>query len=719
MVIAAWSLAFWHSHQVEQKLYRDTGLRMQTMAETYAAHAALSLTIADESLKRLQETLRRDGEAAFGRVGSIMSREDTVGGAINRVALVDQSGVTRHSYINGAATAIINLSDRDYFKAFRDDPTDRILVTEPILGKASGKWIILFVRPVLADGKFAGVIFVGLDADQLSKLVSIPNEPGLLITLLSPGNHIVARSEGGEQMVGRKIEMPPEALNSKAFDLVSPVDGVRRRFAVRTTPDWGMRVIAGMDHGVIQDEVNDHARIALLPAALLSLLLLPTILIVRRAMQQQQSAEHERDVEAARSRTILESMSEGVLLVDVHSRVVFANEAAERWIPNLNGAIFPEAISASDLALTTEDGSPYAVDDPLSYLCLESGLDLDDVWLIETNPQKQMQWLAMRARPLLMEDGKIGGAVITLDDRTDEHERIADVEMSRTVLARMNDAVMITDARANIVMVNAAYTHLSGYAEAELIGKPASVGGSSRQDDAFWATMWQTLTQQKKWSGKVWNRRKNGSEYCVWHTITTVQDMRGQVVRYVAVSRDITEQQENEANLWQRANFDPLTGLANRTRFSDRLSQLLVSATRHKQKFAVCYLDLDHFKPVNDTLGHAAGDELLQQVAQRMRATLRTEDTLARVGGDEFALLLPRVESADDVAVVAEKILAAIHQPFALEAGPATIGISLGAAVFPRDGANAEMLVAAADKALYAAKMAGRNTWRMAEEKPR
>ncbi|MDQ5945266.1 MAG: hypothetical protein QG619_686, partial [Pseudomonadota bacterium] len=377
---------------------------------------------------------------------------------------------------------------------------------------------------------------------------------------------------------------------------------------------------------------------------------------------------------------------------------------------------FPDALAAAGMSLVTEDGNPYAIANPLGFVCLESGLEVDDAWLMDSDPQKRLQWLAMRARPLLADDSKISGAVITIVDRTDEHERISDAEMSRTILSRMNDAVMVTDARANILMVNSAYTRLSGYSETELIGKTANIGRSERQDSAFWAAMWQALTQQKKWSGKVWNLKKDGSEYCVWHTITAVHDLRGRVVRYVAVSRDITDQQEKEADLWRRANFDPLTGLANRTRFDDRLTQLLASATRHKQAFAVCYLDLDRFKPVNDTLGHAAGDELLRQVAQRMRTTLREEDLLARIGGDEFALLIPRVASADSALVVARKILAAIELPFVLVAGTANIGVSLGIAVCPDHGQSAEALLAAADTALYAAKAAGRNTWRLAAE---
>jgi diguanylate cyclase (GGDEF)-like protein/PAS domain S-box-containing protein len=713
VVAAAWSLAFWQSDKIEQKLFADAGRRMQATAQAYASHAALSLAVADESLKRLQETLRRDGEPALGEVARIMSREDSVSGGINRVAMVGKDGKTCHTYLNGITALPVDVSDRDYFKAFRDDPRDRILITEPIRGRASGQWIVLFVRPVLADGQFAGVIFVGFDVSQFARLVSTSEEAGLLITLLSEGSQVVARSEASEQMVGRKVVLPPQASGRNAYDLFDPDDDVTRRYAVRNVPDWGMRVVAGMDHRVIQGEIDSYTRIALLPALLLSLLLLPAGLIIRRTARRQAAAERERDKAAARFRTILESMSEGVLLVDAQGKVLIANDAATQWLSVQPGEHFSAALTASGLSLVTEDGNAYAIADPLTYLCLESGLEFDDAWLMETNPEKSLQWLAMHARPMFDEDDAVSGAVITLDDRTSDHVRIADAEMSRTILSRMNDAVLITDARASIIMVNTDYARLTGFTEAELIGKSPH-GRSARQDDAFWATVWQSLTQQKKWSGKVWNLKKDGSEYCIWLSISTVLDLRGHVVRYVAVSRDITEQQAKESDLWQRANFDPLTGLANRTRFDDRLAHALMSSARHQQRFAVCYLDLDHFKPVNDTFGHAAGDELLRQVAQRMAACLRKEDTLARIGGDEFALLMPRIDSADGTIVVAEKILAAIALPFELEAGTARIGISLGIAVYPEHGESADALIAAADQALYAAKMGGRNLWQLA-----
>lgn len=499
ILIAAWGLALWHSHDIKQQTFASADRRMQTMAEAYASHAALSLAIADESLQRLQETLKHEGPEGFARIAKIMSREDTYGGAINRAVLVGPDGRTGESYVNGNSVGSVDVSERDYFKAFRDNPTDRVFVSEPIIGKSSGKWIVLFVRPVINNGKFAGVIFVGLDSAQWGRVVKIPETDGVLITLLSPENRIIACSHNPEHATGKLIVLPASTLMSNPpFDYTSPIDNITRRSAMRDVPDWGMRIVAGIDLDLLNAEVDKHNQIALLPALLLTLLLLPTIFIGRYALRRQQAAERERNEETARSRTVLESMSEGVLLIDSAGVITFANNSATKWLDTPCTTTFSEALTASGLSLVTEDGTAYAIADPLSSTCLQSGLTLDDAWLVETDQEKNRQWLSICAHPLFMENGKVRGAVITLVDRTDEHERITDAEMSRTILDRMNDAVMITDARASILMANAAYLHLSGFAEHELLGSMASIGHSERHDEAFWAEMWQTLTQQGK-----------------------------------------------------------------------------------------------------------------------------------------------------------------------------------------------------------------------------
>lgn len=715
VLAVAWSLALVHSRDVRQKTLAEGGWQMETMAEAYASHAQLSLAVADETLQRLQQVLNHDGEAAFGRVARIISREDAVVGNIDRVVLVGPDGRTGESYVKGEKVVSVDVSDREYFKAFRDDPTDRIFVTEPIIGKTSGKWIILFARPVLAKGRFAGLIFVGLEAGSLAHLVKTSENSGVTITLLSPGGRIIARSAAAEEAIGKRLAVPDQAQEGgSAFPFTSPIDGITRLSATRSVPDWGMRIVAGIDLNKLENEITAHNRIAVIPALLLTLLLAPAALLVRRAVRAQQAAERARLSEATRSRKVLEDMNEGVLLIARDGQISFANDAAQGWLGEPVGRPFQKALEAAGLSLVTEDGMPFAVSNPLEHLCLQSGLGLEGAWLLDS-ASEQERWLALRAHPLFDDENQISGAIATIVDRSGEHERITEAEMSKTVLARMSDAVLITDAQTTIRMINAAFTRLSGYSAEEAVGQKPAFLGSERHDDVFWATVWETLKRDGNWSGKVWNRHKNGHEYCVWHTITAVRDLGGRVSRYVAVSRDITEQQAQEADLWQRANFDPLTGLANRARFEDRLAQTFTHVARHEHAFAICYLDLDRFKPVNDTLGHAAGDAVLRQVAQRMRAVVRKDDTLARIGGDEFALLIPRLKSVDGTIRVAEKIISALNLPFVIDEGTAKIGVSIGIAIYPQHGKDAATLTANADRALYRAKAEGRNTWRFAE----
>jgi diguanylate cyclase (GGDEF)-like protein/PAS domain S-box-containing protein len=449
---------------------------------------------------------------------------------------------------------------------------------------------------------------------------------------------------------------------------------------------------------------------AYLSAALLTLLLAATLLVVRNASHQLQTTHRALRKEIRRSRKVFESMKEGVLLLDLEGRISFANVAARAWLPDARGHRFTSVIAKAGLALTNEDGSALADTDPIRSFCIKRGCDLDGVWLTRADDH-DAAWLEVSIKVVRDENEIVSGATLTITDRSEEHDRLTESALSESILANMHEAVMITDAQGIIVRINPAFTRITGYASEEVLGRTPRVLRSSQHDAEFHSTFWQQLKREGHWSGRYWNRRKSGEEYCSSQTVTSVCDTRGQVVRYITVSRDITDQKIRENELWQRANFDPLTGLANRTRFADRVAQALVHAHRHGNTFALCYLDLDHFKPVNDTLGHAAGDELLRQVAQRMNAVLREEDLLARIGGDEFALLLTQLPEMGDAAYVAGKLVDSISKPFELLEGVASIGISIGIAQYPGDGDSEETLTAAADRALYFAKAGGRNRW--------
>jgi diguanylate cyclase (GGDEF)-like protein len=221
--------------------------------------------------------------------------------------------------------------------------------------------------------------------------------------------------------------------------------------------------------------------------------------------------------------------------------------------------------------------------------------------------------------------------------------------------------------------------------------------------------MWHEIGNFGQWQGEIWNRKKDGEDYLEWLSIAAVKDEQGKVSHYIGIFSDITSEKESEERLLYLAHYDQLTGLPNRILFNDRLTQALAQAKRGQLQVAVMFLDLDGFKLVNDTLGHAAGDELLRQVAQRLTSCLRATDSVARFGGDEFTIVLPAIEDRSDVIRVANKIIEEVARPYPLDGSEAAITTSIGISLYPGDGADPSVLIHRADNAMYHTKRHGKN----------
>ncbi|MFP2767985.1 EAL domain-containing protein [Oceanisphaera sp. KMM 10153] len=287
------------------------------------------------------------------------------------------------------------------------------------------------------------------------------------------------------------------------------------------------------------------------------------------------------------------------------------------------------------------------------------------------------------------------------------------LQLAERVIDASLEGVMITNAKGQIEFVNPAFTHTTGYLLEEVMGKTPAVLSSGRHDTDFYNGMWHTLQQKGYWRGEIWNRRKSGQLYLELLTITAISDAEGNNSHYAALFSDITHIRENEDQIRKLAYYDALTKLPNRRLLEDRLELAIRHAHRHQQRLAVLFIDLDHFKQVNDTLGHAAGDELLLDVSRRMTALLREDDTLARLGGDEFIALLPNLSKPDEVTRIARRLLDAIGEPFQIKGQSFRISCSLGVSLYPDDAADVEQLLHHADAAMYRAKQEGRNSFRL------
>lgn len=271
------------------------------------------------------------------------------------------------------------------------------------------------------------------------------------------------------------------------------------------------------------------------------------------------------------------------------------------------------------------------------------------------------------------------------------------------------NGIVITDKQGIIEWINPAFTELTGYSEAEVLGQKTSVLKSGEHDRDFYRSMWDTIMAGKVWQGTMVNQRKDGTFYVEEQTITPVLNKDGETSRFIAIKQDVSDRVRAEKKMEFLATHDPLTKLPNATLFYDRLNHAIQKAKRIDTFIGVLFLDLDGFKGVNDTLGHTYGDELLRVIGRRLQATTRQSDTVARVGGDEFTLILEELERPEDAGKVAQKIIRALTEPHIIDGNEVCVGTSIGVSVYPQDGLDADTLVNRADKAMYKAKQGGKN----------
>lgn len=285
------------------------------------------------------------------------------------------------------------------------------------------------------------------------------------------------------------------------------------------------------------------------------------------------------------------------------------------------------------------------------------------------------------------------------------------LQLAAGVFQHAQEGIVITDAAANIIDVNDTFVALTGYHRDEALGRNPRFLASGEHDVEVYRELWNSLEKRGFWRGDLVNRRKDGTRYVQQTSISAVKDAQGRVRNYVGLSSDITALRDSQQKLEQMAYYDALTGLPNRRLLSDRLKLAIAQAARGERLLAICYLDLDGFKPINDQWGHAAGDVLLVDAARRLMNNVRAGDTVSRLGGDEFVVLLGNLNHFDECEVALERIRHALNRPFLLKEGEARVSASMGVTLFPIDGAEPDMLLRHADQAMYQAKQAGRNRY--------
>lgn len=323
----------------------------------------------------------------------------------------------------------------------------------------------------------------------------------------------------------------------------------------------------------------------------------------------------------------------------------------------------------------------------------------------------QVIWGHLTVSMMRDDAGKPVSAIGMLMDITKRREDLEQLRQAAAVFRSTSEGVVITDADTRILAVNRAFSEITGYSEAEILGQTPRLLQSGHHDDAFFAAMWRSIQETDSWHGEIWNRRKNGEIYPEWLAISTVRNEAGALVNYVGVFSDITTVKDAQAKLEYQAHHDPLTGLPNRIMFRDRVNRAIARAQRHGHVACLMFIDLDRFKDINDSLGHAVGDQVLIEIAERLQQRLRGEDSVSRHGGDEFTVLIESLKDARQAARFAKKILPWFEQPILIDEHELYITASIGISSFPGDGDSPEILIRNADTAMYQAKASGRNTY--------
>lgn len=317
--------------------------------------------------------------------------------------------------------------------------------------------------------------------------------------------------------------------------------------------------------------------------------------------------------------------------------------------------------------------------------------------------------VSVTVSPIRDEKGLIIGASKIARDITERKLLESRLALTSNVFTHTNEGIVVSDANGVVIEVNPAFSRITGYQREDVIGQKPLMFLSERQDVDLLSKIAMSLQSGNYYQGEVWSKKKDGIHFAVLLNINTVREAKGTTINYIAIFSDITLLQMKQEQIEHIAHFDALTDLPNRSLLADRLQQAMMVARRQQQKLAVLYLDLDGFKAINDTYGHAAGDALLVMVSGRMKAAMRDSDTLARMGGDEFVAVLQNVNTLQDCYPLVQRILDACSQEMLIQGHAMQVSVSIGMTLYPEDDVDADQLIRHADHAMYQAKQSGKN----------
>jgi diguanylate cyclase (GGDEF)-like protein/PAS domain S-box-containing protein len=439
---------------------------------------------------------------------------------------------------------------------------------------------------------------------------------------------------------------------------------------------------------------------------------------VKQMQLQRKQAQDALEAKHVQLADIVSFLPDATLAIDKDRRVIIWNKAIE----DMTGVPAAMMIGKGDCAYAVPfygHARPQLVD--LAFMndkelvhqypsiVKEGNSIVSEVFCSALN-DNQGAWVFVKATPLHDQFGNVVGAIEVIRDISNFKRAEQGLRLAASVFTHAREGIVITDAKGIILEVNDTFSKITGYARDEVIGNNPRVLKSARQDRNFYINMWTSLTTMGHWHGEIWNRKKNGDVYAELLTISAVRNQSNVTQHYVGLFSDITHIKDHQRQLEHIAHYDGLTSLPNRMLLADRLIQAMLQCKRRGQSLAVVYLDLDGFKVINDTYGHAVGDQLLITLADRMKHGLREGDTLARIGGDEFVAVLCDLTDRSNSEQSIVRLLGAAANPLNIDGYTVQVTASLGVTFYPQcDEVDADLLLRQADQAMYQAKVAGKN----------
>ena len=702
-----------NAHREHSRIEAAERERLTTQSKVIEDNLARQLTAINLSLESIMAELPSWQGSAAGREEAVRNLKtlDAAMPSVRSFLVLDAHGSVTLSDL--AELVGRDLSQREYFQTAVRSLNPKTLYVSSPFKTVLGNFVITVSR-VFFDkgGKCAGVVAASVDPVEIQILLSsVRYTDDMRLRLLHGDGKVFVVEPALADVLGRDLSASSSFFSHHVksgaplnyFNAASVSTGDERLAVLRTIapPELAMDkplVIAiSRNAEALFAQWHRDIRNQILSYALLVLLSVAGLLFLRRQSAQQR-------LNSQRLKLATAAAGVGIWEFTLATRTYHWDDAMYTLF-----GLDPKNANArnDDWHQLMLPGELERIKDATRAV-LRTGEGFDLTFRIR-RPDGQLRFMRNRAALHDEGTGHYTRLIGTTVDVTERMRREDELRIAATAF-ECQEAILVTDANQLILRVNRAFTELHGYSAEEVLGRSPRLLQSGRHERSFYQAMLAELESAGAWQGEVWNRRKSGEIFPEWLSITAVRNDEGLVTHYVATQTDITQRLAAQDEIKSLAFYDPLTHLANRRLLHDRLHQAVVHARRHPQQLALLFVDLDRFKPVNDAYGHKAGDELLQAVAQRLQACVRESDTVARIGGDEFVVLIPGIASAQDAVGVAQKIHDALKQGFSISDGHTlSISSSTGIAIYPEHGQDEAELMAHADAAMYQAKTTGRD----------